>query len=158
MTNRRTMELWVGLFALGGLAALAMLSFKVGNLSSADVGESYNVMARFTNIGQLKTKAPITIGGVRVGRVTRIQIDDSFNALVTLSISSQYRRIPADSSASILTAGLLGEQYIALEPGGDTENLKAGDELLVTQPALVLEKLISQFLYNSAGKSDDKKK
>lgn len=157
MASRRTMELWVGLFALGGLVALATLSFKVGNLSSADVGEAYDVKARFTNIGQLKVKAPVTIGGVLIGRVTAIQMDDSFNALVTLSISKRHNRIPADSSASILTAGLLGEQYIALEPGGDTENLKAGDELLVTQPALVLEKLISQFLYNQAGKSDDKK-
>jgi len=155
MANRAIMELWVGIFVIGGIVALTMLAMKVGNLSSADVGDSYNVIAKFENIGQLKTKAPVTMAGVRVGRVTGIRVDENYYAVVTMSIGSRFNSIPADSGASILTAGLLGEQYIALEPGGDMDTLKEGGEFTITQSALVLEKLISQFLYSQA--DSDKK-
>ncbi|MBE9516325.1 MAG: outer membrane lipid asymmetry maintenance protein MlaD [Proteobacteria bacterium] len=154
MANRAVMELWVGIFVIGGIAALAMLSMRVGNLSSADVGDSYSVFAKFENIGQLKAKAPVTMAGVRVGRVIGIRVDDNFNAVVTMSIGSHYNTIPADTGASILTAGLLGEQYIALEPGGDIDAMKEGSEFPITQSALVLEKLISQFLYSQADSGD----
>lgn len=157
MTNRKVMELWVGIFAIIGIAALVMLALKVGNLGSVDVGDSYKITAKFDNIGQLKVKAPITVAGVLVGRVSEIKVDDNFYAIVTLNISKDYDSLPADSGASILTAGLLGEQYIALEPGGDDEALKQGDELAITSSALVLEKLISQFLFDKAGDSKDAK-
>lgn len=150
MGGNRTMELLVGVFVLAGIIAIAWLALKVGNLSAVDVENAYKVTARFDNIGQLKVKAPITIGGVRVGRVSDIRIDKNFFAVVTLDISGQYRNIPSDTAATILTAGLLGEQYIALEPGGDETPLKQGDELTLTQSAFVLEKMISQFLYNQA--------
>lgn len=150
MTKRATVELWVGLFGIAGLLALSMLAFKVANLSTADVAQGYRVTARFDNIGQLKLRAPITLAGVRIGRVSDINIDDDFYAVVTLTISGQYDKLPMDTGASILTSGLLGEQYVALEPGGDEEYLKDGSELQVTQSALVLEKLISQFLYGKA--------
>lgn len=154
MISKRVLELWVGLFVLVGFLALAMLAFQVGNLSSSDVVDGYKIKARFDNIGQLKTKAPITLAGVRIGRVSDISVDDRYYAIVTLNISGQYNNLPADTSASIFTSGLLGEQYVALEPGGDEEYLKEGDELMVTQSALVLEKLISQFLYSQAEKGD----
>lgn len=154
MANRAVMELWVGIFVIGGIAALVMLAMKVGNLSSADVGESYKVTAKFENIGQLKTKAPVTMAGVRVGRVTGIRVSEDFNAVVTMAIAKRFSTIPADSGATILTAGLLGEQYIAIEPGGDLDTLKEGSEFPITQSALVLEKLISQFLYSQADSAD----
>ncbi|MDH5649155.1 MAG: outer membrane lipid asymmetry maintenance protein MlaD [Gammaproteobacteria bacterium] len=160
MNNRKIMELWVGVFAIAGIAALTMLALKVGNLGSVDVGESYQITARFANIGQLKVKAPITMAGVRVGRVSNITIDDSLKAVVTLSISDAYKKIPSDTGASIRTAGLLGEQYIALKPGSgmsldpdsdESEYLKDGDEVFLTSDALVLEDMIGQFLYDKAG-------
>lgn len=151
--SRKVLELWVGLFVVAGILALIMLAFRVGNLTSSDVGEGYKVTARFNNVGQLKVKAPITVGGVRVGRVSDIRIDDNFYAIATFNISNQFNNLPKDSSASILTAGLLGEQYIALEPGGDEEVLVEGDELEITQSALILEKMISQFLYNKAAET-----
>lgn len=150
MVANKTLELWVGIFVVAGVLALTMLSFKVGNLTSSDVGDGYNISARFSNIGQLKVKAPITLGGVRIGRVSNIHIDKNFYAVATLNISGQYNNLPKDTSAAILTAGLLGEQYVALEPGGDDAVLVDGDELSITQSAMVLEKLISQFLYNKA--------
>lgn len=150
MTGNRWLELGVGLFVVGGLAALAVLAFKVGNLSSVEVADGYRVVARFDNIGQLKVKAPVTLAGVRVGRVTHIEMDDNFYAVVTMTLSGHHKNIPKDTGASIRTAGLLGEQYIALEPGGEEEALKDGDEITLTQSALVLEKLISQFLYSKA--------
>ena len=151
--SRKVIELWVGIFVVIGILALTMLAFRVGNLTSSDVGDGYQITARFNNVGQLKIKAPITIGGVRVGRVSQITMDDNFYAIATLNISKQYNQLPKDSSASILTAGLLGEQYIALEPGGDEEVLVDGDELTITQSALILEKMISQFLYNKAAET-----
>jgi phospholipid/cholesterol/gamma-HCH transport system substrate-binding protein len=150
MAMKRWLELSVGVFVVGGLAALTMLAFKVANLGALDVVEGYQVKARFENIGQLKTKAPVTLAGVRIGRVSDINIDDRYYAVVTLNISRKYNNLPEDTGASILTAGLLGEQYISLEPGGADAYLKEGDTLRITQSALVLEKLISQFLYSKA--------
>jgi len=154
MINRNSLELWVGLFVAAGILALAMLAFKVGNLTSADVMNGYKVSARFDNVGGLKVKAAVTMAGVRIGRVSAIAFDDKkYQALVTMDIDGRYQIIPKDSSASILTSGLLGDQYIGIEPGGDDVALKNGDNFLRTQSALVLEKLVGQVIFNKAGES-----
>lgn len=151
MFHNRTVEIAVGIFVALGLGALFILAMKVSNLSAfADV-EGYPLVARFDNIGGLKVQAPVTMAGVRVGRVEQISFDDTtYEAVVTLKINNQYNRLPLDSSASIFTSGLLGEQYIALEAGGDPDYLKANDHLTMTQSALVLEQMIGQFLYKTA--------
>lgn len=160
--NRKTLELWVGLFVAAGLLALAMLAFKVGNLTSADVLDGYKIKARFENIGGLKVKSAVTMAGVRVGRVTSIYFDtDRYQAVVVMDIDGRYKSIPKDTSASILTSGLLGEQYVGLDPGGDDVFLKDGETLQLSQSAIVLEKMISQFLFSQAsgsGKSNGKSK
>ena len=154
MINRKSLELWVGLFVAAGILALAMLAFKVGNLTSADVMNGYKVTGRFDNVGGLKVKAAVTMAGVRIGRVSAIAFDDKkYQALVTMDIDGRYQIIPKDSSASILTSGLLGDQYIGIEPGGDDVALKNGDNFLRTQSALVLEKLVGQVIFNKAGES-----
>ena len=154
MINRKSLELWVGLFVAAGILALAMLAFKVGNLTSADVMNSYKVTARFDNVGGLKVKAAVTMAGVRIGRVSAIAFDNKkYQALVTMDVDGRYQNIPKDSSASILTSGLLGDQYIGIEPGGDDASLKSGDSFLRTQSALVLEKLVGQVIFNKAGES-----
>ena len=154
MINRKSLELWVGLFVAAGILALAMLAFKVGNLTSADVMNSYKVTARFDNVGGLKVKAAVTMAGVRIGRVSAIAFDDKkYQALVTMDIDGRYQIIPKDSSASILTSGLLGDQYIGIEPGGDDASLQSGDTFLRTQSALVLEKLVGQVIFDKAGES-----
>ena len=154
--NRRTLELWVGLFVATGLAALGLLAFKVGNLGSADVDNAYSVTARFTDIGGLKVKSPVTIAGVRVGRVSAIDFDPArFAAVVTLKIDGRYDKIPSDTAAMILTSGLLGEQYIGLEPGIAEDFLAQGGTIDFTQPAMVLEKMVGRFLLNVL--SDEKK-
>lgn len=154
MINRKSLELWVGLFVAAGILALAMLAFKVGNLTSADVMNSYKVTARFDNVGGLKVKAAVTMAGVRIGRVSAIAFDNKkYQALVTMDIDGRYQNIPKDSSASILTSGLLGDQYIGIEPGGDDASLKSGDSFLRTQSALLLEKLVGQVIFNKAGES-----
>lgn len=156
--NRKTLELWVGLFVAAGIVALAMLAFKVGNLATADVLDGYALTARFNNIGGLKVKSPVTMAGVRVGRVSAIVFDqDKYQAVVKMDIDGRYKTIPADTIATILTSGLLGEQYVALAAGGDTANLKDGDTLKITQSALVLENLIGQFLYSKAAEGGEKK-
>ena len=120
MLGRKSLELWVGLFVAAGILGLAMLAFKVGNLTSADVLDGYKITARFDNVGGLKVKAAVTMAGVRIGRVSAISFDDKrYQALVTMDIDGRYKNIPKDSSASILTSGLLGDQYIGIEPGGD---------------------------------------
>lgn len=145
----RMVELWVGVFVAVGLAALAMLAFKVGNLSGTDIGDSYTVEARFDNVGGLNVKAPVTMAGVRIGRVSAINVDkDQYMAVVKMDIGSNYDNLPEDTSASILTSGLLGAQYVGLEPGGATEFLQDGDEITLTQSALVLEQLIGQFIFS----------
>lgn len=157
--NRKTLELWVGLFVAAGILALAMLAFKVGNLATADVKDAYVLKARFDNIGGLKVKSPVTMAGVRIGRVSDITFDNGrYQAVVTMSVDGRYKKIPSDSSASILTSGLLGEQYVGLEPGGAEDYLKDGDSLQLTQSALVLEKMIGQFLFSQASQPPAKEK
>lgn len=155
--DRTTIDLWVGVFVALGLAALLGLAMKVGNLTTSNIGETYMVTANFENIGGLKPRAPIKSAGVVVGRVADIQFDPStYEAVVSLLIDKRYP-FPKDTFANIYTAGLLGEQYIGLEAGGDETGLKNGDKIAQTQDAVVLEKLISQFLYNKATESEDKK-
>lgn len=156
--QRKSMDLWVGLFVLLGAGALLFLALKAGNMSSFSFGETYPVVAKFDNIGGLKPKAPVKSAGVVVGRVEKISFDDqSFQALVTLQMQGNFK-FPKDSSAKILTSGLLGEQYIGLEPGGDTNNLAAGDRIKMTQSAIVLENLISQFLFSKAAEGKEENK
>ena len=154
----RTIEIAVGLFVGLGLAALFMLAMQVSNLASlGGEDESYTVKAAFENIGGLKVRAPVTVSGVRVGRVDTIDYDSSsFEAVVTLRINDKYNSFPEDTTASIFTAGLLGEQYIALDPGGSMDNLVEGSRIQLTQSALVMEQIIGQFLYNMANKDNTK--
>lgn len=155
--QRKSLDLWVGIFVLLGAAALFFLAMKAGNMSALSFEQTYPVITKFDNIGGLKPRAPVKSAGVVVGRVANIGFDDkTFQAVVTLNLESNYK-FPKDTSAKILTAGLLGEQYIGLEPGGDTANLAAGDRIKMTQSAVVLENLISQFLYSKAAEGPDKK-
>jgi len=149
MNKNRQIELWVGLFVAAGLAALFVLAMQVSNLGTAYSGDSFEVQARFDNIGGLKVKAPVTIAGVEVGRVSDIFYDaEDFRAVVVLAIQDQYQqRIPTDTFAKILTAGLLGEQYIGLDPGGSERFLEQDSEIAVTQSALVLEEVVGQFIF-----------
>ncbi len=155
--ERKSLDLWVGLFMLMGFAALLMLAFRVGNLGEERVKESYNVTARFDNIGGLKAKAPVKTAGVVVGRVSDIRFDnDKFQAVVTLTLDKRYT-FPKDTSASILTSGLLGEVYIGFEAGADDKNLTGGDAIKLTQSSVVLEKLIGQMMFGKASEGGDKK-
>jgi len=149
--NTKSVEIGVGVFVALGLAALLMLAMKVSNLAELTAPDGYQLTARFENIGGLKVRAPVTMAGVRVGRVTEIGFDDNtYQAVVGFSVDPRYARIPLDTSASIFTAGLLGEQYVGLEAGGDEEFLTEGGEILLTQSAIVLEQVIGQFLYSKA--------
>ena len=155
--NRSTIDLWVGVLVASGLAALLFLALKVGNLASISTSEVYQVQAKFANIGGLKVRAPIKSAGVVVGRVADVHFDnESYEAIVTFNVDAQYK-FPRDTSAKILTSGLLGEQYVGLEAGGDGVMLKEGDLLRLTQSAVVLENLISQFLFNKAAEGKDSK-
>lgn len=155
--DRTTIDLWVGVFVALGVAALLGLAMKVGNLTSGTIGKTYTVTANFENIGGLKPRAPIKSAGVVVGRVADINFDaKTYEAVVSLNIDTRYP-FPKDTFANIYTAGLLGEQYVGLEAGGDEASLKNGDKIAQTQDAVVLEKLISQFLYSKATESDEKK-
>lgn len=148
--ERTTIDLWVGIFVALGVAALLGLAMKVGNLTTSNLGETYNVSANFENIGGLKARAPVKSAGVVVGRVADISFDAAtFEAVVSLNVDKRYS-FPKDTFANIYTAGLLGEQYIGLEAGGDEIKLKNGDKITQTQDAVILEKMISQFLYNKA--------
>ena len=143
-------DFWVGLFVVLGGLALLFLALKAGNLASFSTDEGYSVTAKFDNIGGLKPRAPVKSAGVVIGRVQEIKFNDkSFQADVVLNMDKRYA-FPKDSSAKILTSGLLGEQYLGLEAGGDTNNLKQGDVIRQTQSAVVLENIISQFLYSKA--------
>ena len=155
--NNRTVEIGVGLFVALGLAALFMLAMQVSNLGTfISPHDSYLLKAAFENIGGLKVRSPVTVSGVRVGRVAAIDYDDeAFEAVVTLRIESRHDSFPQDTSASIFTAGLLGEQYIALEPGGAMDNLVDGDRLQLTQSALVMEQIIGQFLYSTTASKQE---
>lgn len=148
--QRSKNDVWVGLFVLIGAAAIVFLAMQAANLLSLNFQNTYQVNAKFENVGGLKPKAAVRSAGVVVGRVEKIVFDDkTFQARVTLAMESRYA-FPKDSSLKILTSGLLGEQYLGLEPGADDKNLAAGDTVSATQSAVVLENLISQFLYSKA--------
>ncbi|MBN3820063.1 outer membrane lipid asymmetry maintenance protein MlaD [Paraburkholderia sp. Se-20369] len=151
MTMKKTaLDFWVGLFVVVGFLAVLFLALKVGNMSSISFQSTYPVKMKFDNIGGLKPRAAVKSAGVVVGRVGSIGFDtNTYQAFVTIDLNKQYQ-FPKDSSAKILTSGLLGEQYIGLEPGGDSDMLKAGDTISMTQSAIVLENLIGQFLYSKA--------
>jgi phospholipid/cholesterol/gamma-HCH transport system substrate-binding protein len=150
---KRNLEILVGLFVLLGLAALVFVALKAANLTSFSNGATYALSARFDNIGGLKARAPVRSAGVVVGRVTSISLDPkTFQGVVTMEVNKGYD-FPKDTSAKILTAGLLGDQYVGLEPGGDTANLVPGDVIKQTQSAVVLENLIGQFLFNKAAEA-----
>jgi phospholipid/cholesterol/gamma-HCH transport system substrate-binding protein len=151
MANTRTTEILVGAFMAAGFVALFFLAMKVSNLSSASSGDGYMLIARFDNVGSLKERAPVSMAGVRIGRVEKIRFDqNTFQALVTLRIEPRFDRIPDDTFANIFTAGLLGEQYIGLDPGGSLDYLADGSQIEHTQSALVLEQMIGQFLFSKA--------
>ncbi len=148
--QRSKTDVWVGLFVLLGAAAILFLALRAANLTSLNLSSTYQIAAKFDNIGGLKPKAAVKSAGVVVGRVDAIEFDDkSFQARVTLAMQTRYT-FPKDSSLKILTSGLLGEQYIGIEAGADEKNLAAGDTVTTTQSAVVLENLIGQFLYNKA--------
>ena len=155
--TRSAIDIWVGCFVAAGMAALLFLAMKVGNLATFSTAQTYQVTAKFANIGGLKVRAPIKGAGVVVGRVSEERFDsESYEAVVTFSIDARYR-FPRDTTAKILTSGLLGEQYVGLEAGGDSEMLKNDERLRLTQSAVVLENLIGQFLFNKAAEGKDGK-
>ncbi|MDC0422852.1 outer membrane lipid asymmetry maintenance protein MlaD [Methylophilaceae bacterium] len=148
------LDAWVGIFVAIGVISLLGLAMKVGNLTSNDIRETYMVTANFENIGGLKPRAPVKGAGVVVGRVNSIVFDtEAYHAIVSIDIDKRYV-FPKDTFANIYTAGLLGEQYIGLEAGGEEKNLEQGDRIIQTQDAVVLEKLISQFLYTKASEEE----
>ena len=149
--QRQWVEIIVGLFVITGAVALLFLSLKVSNLNSVTVTDPYQVSARFDNIGSLKVRAPVTMAGVKIGRVNDIRLDSaSYQAEVVMDISGEYKQLPVDSSASINTQGLLGEQFVSLEPGGQQEYLVNGDHIQLTQSAVVLENLIGELLFSNS--------
>ena len=151
--NTRRIEITVGIFVALGIAAMLMLAMKVANLSQLSEPKGYEVRAYFDNIGGLQVRSAVKMGGVLVGRVARIEFDSSrYQAVVYLKIDPAYDKIPTDTAANIYTAGLLGEQYVGLEAGGDDAYLKDGGEITITQSALVLEKALQEFLYNKTVK------
>lgn len=148
--NRVLLDFWVGLFVIAAIGALMFLALKVGSMNTVSNADTYEVSANFDNIGGLKPRAPVKSAGVVVGRVADIGFDGTnYEAKVMLKLDKRYQ-FPKDSSASIMTSGLLGEQYVGLQPGGDSVKLKSGDKIKITQSAVVLENLIGQFLYNKA--------
>lgn len=154
--NRSIIDLWVGIFVAIGIAALLFLALKVGNLSSSQLSETYVLNAKFDNIGGLKVRGPVKSAGVVIGRVAEIHFDPvNFDAVVTMNIDTRYR-FPKDTTVGIYTAGLLGEQYVGFDAGGDEKTWKAGDTITRTQKAVVLEQLISQFLFNKAAEGQEK--
>ncbi|MDH5516634.1 MAG: outer membrane lipid asymmetry maintenance protein MlaD [Gammaproteobacteria bacterium] len=153
--NSRTIEIAVGVFVALGLAAFFMLAMKVSNLISYESETGYQISARFDNIGGLRERSPVAVAGVRIGKVSSIVYDnETYEAVVVMEIEPQYNRFPIDTSAGILTAGLLGEQYVGLEPGAEEEFLKTNSVITVTQSAIVLEEVIGQFLYSKADEKE----
>jgi len=150
MTSRK-IEVLVGLFVVAAIVAFFMLAMSVSNMSSYGGGEKYELKARFDNVGGLKVRSPVSVGGVRVGRVSAIEYNsETYEAVVSMAIEQQYNKFPVDTAASILTSGLLGEQFVGFEPGAEEDYLKAGDSIYLTQSAIVLEQIIGQFLYSQA--------
>lgn len=157
MVQSKTVETVVGVFVAAGLAALVVLAMRVGNLTLTGMSESetYTIEAHFENIGGLKVRSPVKMAGVVVGRVAGIGFDTTtYEAVATLKIDAGFSEIPEDTSASIYTAGLLGEQYVGLEPGGSDMFLQDGDKITLTEPAVVLERVIGQFLYRQGQGGD----
>ena len=155
--NRSTIDLWVGVFVALGLGALLFLALKVGNLASFSTAETYQVDARFSNIGGLKVRAPVKSAGVVVGRVADIGFDnEAYEAVAVLTLDARFK-FPRDTSAKILTSGLLGEQYIGREAGADARMLADGERLRITQSAVVLENLIGQFFTSKAAEGGEAK-
>jgi len=151
MIQNRSTEITVGMFVAAGIFALFVLVMRVSNFADFSDESAYQVTAEFENIGGLKVRSPVTMAGVRVGRVTQINLDpESYNAQVTLSLYESFNNLPTDTAASIYTAGLLGEQYIGLEAGAEDDYLQDGDEVELTQSALILEQVIGQFLFSKA--------
>lgn len=155
MQQTRAVELGTGLFVFMGILALFFLTTRVTTFDAYAGEQGYELKARFDQVGTLKVRAPVSISGVQIGRVTAIDFDsERLEAVVTMRIGARYDQIPNDSDASILTAGILGGQYIGLQPGGAEEYFADGDEILFTQSAVVLEQLISKYLFNTAGDTD----
>lgn len=153
----RSLDLVVGLFVALGILALVALSMQVSNLSDVGGGDGYTITARFDNVGGLKARSSVSMGGVKVGRVVDITFDQQgYQAVAVMQIDAKFNRLPEDTTASIYTAGLLGENYIGLEPGGSDVFLTEGDEIQLTQSALVLEQVIGQFLFSKASESTSK--
>jgi phospholipid/cholesterol/gamma-HCH transport system substrate-binding protein len=153
--HRKSIDVWVGLFVLLGALSLVFLALKAGNMSTISFSKTYSITGKFDNIGGLKPQSPVKSAGVVVGRVGDISFDDkTFQAIVRLDLNPAYK-FPKDSSLKILTSGLLGEQYIGIEAGGDTNNLVEGDRITRTQSAAVLEDLINQFIYSKAAEGKD---
>jgi len=151
MVQMRTMEIMVGAFMAAGFIALFFLAMQVSNLSSLNADDGYRITARFDNIGGLKVRSPVSMAGVRIGRVTEISFDNTtYEAIVTMLLDGNHNTIPDDTFAKIYTAGLLGEQYIGLDPGGSEKFLTEGGKISLTQSALVLEEIIGQFLFSKA--------
>ncbi|NCT67572.1 MAG: outer membrane lipid asymmetry maintenance protein MlaD [Rhodanobacteraceae bacterium] len=151
MTQRRSYQIGTGLFILLGFAALAYLATQTTSIANFQQGPSYTLKARFSNVGQLKLRAPVKVAGVRIGSVESIALDPGkLDALVTLSIDKRYAELPDDSSAAIFTSGLLGDQYVGVQPGGSPEMFKDGDEFVLTQSSMQLEDLIGKFLVNGS--------
>jgi len=154
MEQSRTVQVWVGVFVLIGMVSLWMLAMKVSNISTFSSTKGYALTLDFSNIGGLKVRSPVTMAGVVIGRVSQINLDkQTYEAQVQITIEPQYNNLPEDTSASIYTAGLLGEQYISLEPGGSDVFLKEGGKIKLTQSAVVLEQLIGQFLVDKSTSS-----
>lgn len=156
MQKNYMIEVWVGFFATIAILTLLFMVFKVSNLTTTSSNETYQITARFSNIGGLKPRSPVRIAGVKIGEVSRIHYDqERFEAVAVLAIDKQFNELPEDTSASILTSGLLGDQYIGLDPGGLPFNLGEGDEISLTQSAIIIEKIIGEFLFRQAKGADD---
>jgi phospholipid/cholesterol/gamma-HCH transport system substrate-binding protein len=159
MQHTSTQDTLVGLFVASGVVGLFFLAMQVSNLSSFVEEDSYTITARFENSGGLKIKSPVSAAGVKIGRVSNISFDPkTYESVVQMNINSHYNTIPDDTTASIFTAGLLGEQYVNLEPGGSDVYLQNDGEIEITQSAIILEKAIGQFLFKSAEESAEEKK
>ena len=151
MTQRRSYQIGTGFFILLGFAALAYLATQTTSIANFRQGDSYTLKARFTNIGQLKLRAPVKLAGVRIGSVESIELDPAkLDALVKVSVDKRYNDLPDDSSAAIFTSGLLGDQYVGLQPGGSPDMFKDGGEFMLTQSSMQLEDLIGKFLVNGS--------
>lgn len=156
MSSLRILEVSVGIFVAVGIAALLVLAVNVSNVSGFSTGSQYNITANFDNVSGLKERSAVSIAGVTVGRVTSIVVDpETYEAVVEMTIDARFDDVPVDSSVGIYTAGLLGEKYIGIDPGGAPDVLEEGSVIRLTQSSIVLEKLISQFLFSQSGKKDE---